>query len=324
VSKPANKSLIGAFVVGAVVIAVLAAIVLGSGRIFNRTFINVMYFDGSVKGLNVGSPVMFRGVKIGTVKRIELRYDGQNLSFLIPVYIEIDPSKMVYVGHRPGTQHTEELIKRGLRAKLETTSMVTGQLSVNLDLHETNTSARLIGLDKRYDEIPTIPSDLERLEKTIEKLPVQELLNKVLSISNGIDRLVNAPETRMTAKAIHESVQELKHVIDVANSHVGPILTNIHDTTDVFKLVSTKIDTTLTEARELPAQVEQTLTVARDALKQAEKTLRSADTAISEKATVLDDAGAAMDEIASAARSLRYLTEYVEKHPESLIRGKRR
>jgi paraquat-inducible protein B len=323
-SKSGNKSLIGAFVVGAIGIAVLTAIVLGSGRMFNQTFINVMYFDGSVKGLNVGSPVMFRGVKIGAVKRIELRYDGRDLSFLIPVYIEIDPSKMVYVGHKPGTQHTEELIKRGLRAKLEMTSMVTGQLSINLDIYGTDTPARLVGLDKRYDEIPTIPSDLERLEKTIEKLPVQELLNKVLSISNGIDRLINAPESQTTAKSIHEAVHELKHVIDVVNGHIEPILNNIHDTTDMFKSASAKIDATLTQAQGLPAQVEQTLAVARDALKQAEKTLKSADTVISEKASVLDDAGTAIDEVASAARSLRFLTEYVEKHPESLIRGKRR
>src|SRR5512136_691472 len=108
-SKSANRTLIGAFVVGAVALAVILLIILGSGRLFSHNFINVMYFRGSVKGLNVGSPVMFRGVKIGSVKRIELLYDARDLSFLIPVYVEIDPNKMVYVGHKPGTQHTADL-----------------------------------------------------------------------------------------------------------------------------------------------------------------------------------------------------------------------
>src|SRR5512142_3288249 len=111
-SKTASKTLIGAFVIGAVVLAVILLIILGSGRLFSRTFINVMYFRGSVKGLNVGSPVLFRGVKIGSVKRIALLYDALDLSFLIPVYVEIDSSKMVYVGHKPGTQHTADLIKK--------------------------------------------------------------------------------------------------------------------------------------------------------------------------------------------------------------------
>jgi paraquat-inducible protein B len=323
-SKSANKSLIGAFVLGVLVLVVAAVVVLGSGRLFNSTFINVMYFDGSVKGLNVGAPVMFRGVKIGTVKRIELRYDGRDLSFLIPVYAEIDPSKMIYVGHQPGTQHTGELIKKGLRAKLELASMVTGQLTINLDLYGTDTPARLVGLDRRYDEIPTLPSDLEQLEKTVEKLPIQELFSKVLSISKGLDRLINAPETQLTAKSIHTSVQELKHIIDAANVQVAPILTNIHESTDAFKTVSKKVDAALSGEHGLPAQVEQTLVVARDALKQAEKTLKSADTVISEKASILDDAGTAIEEVTNAARSLRYLTEYLEKHPEGVIRGKRR
>ncbi|HEX9024458.1 MAG TPA: MlaD family protein, partial [Geobacteraceae bacterium] len=75
-SKTASKTLIGAFVLGAVALAIVLLIILGSGRLFSRTFINVMYFRGSVKGLNVGAPVMFRGVKVGSVKKIELIYDA--------------------------------------------------------------------------------------------------------------------------------------------------------------------------------------------------------------------------------------------------------
>ncbi len=77
-SKAANKTLIGAFVLGSVVLAIAAAIILGSGRFFTPTFINVMYFRGSVKGLNVGSPVMFRGVqdRLGKEDRTPLRCQG--------------------------------------------------------------------------------------------------------------------------------------------------------------------------------------------------------------------------------------------------------
>jgi paraquat-inducible protein B len=321
-SKAANKTLIGAFVLGSVALAIGAAIILGSGSFFTPTFVNVMYFQGSVKGLNVGSPVMFRGVRVGSVKKIELRYDARDLSFLIPVYVEIDPRKMVYVGHKPGTQHTSELIKKGLRAQLEMQSIVTGQLMIDLDLFPKDKPAILLGLDTRYDEIPTIPSTFEQYSKKIQDLPLRDLFDRLLSISKGLDRLVNASDTQGTITSINHAARELQKTAQALNTQINPIMTNVRDSTESFRSASRKIDNALSGERGIPVQVEQTLSTARDALKQAEKSLRAAEVFVSDKSALFDDVDSAVEEVTNAARSFRYLSDYLERHPESLIRGK--
>lgn len=322
-SKAANKTLIGAFILGAIALAVVAAVILGSGKFMNRSFINVMYFEGSVKGLNVGSPVMFRGVRIGSVKKIELRYDGKNLTFLIPVYIEIDPDKMVYVGHKPGTQHTKDLIAKGLRARLDIQSVVTGQLAVNLDLYHNPKPPILYDLDKRYDEIPTIPSALEEITKTVEGLPVQELFDRILSISKGLDRMINASGTQQTVKSMRGTIQELQITLHTVNEQIGPLMVNLRDTSESFRSASRNIDQAMAGDQGIPVRIRQTLGSAQAALMQVEKTLRSADSLMTEKAAAFDGVDTALDEVTNAARSLRYLTEYLERHPESIITGNR-
>jgi paraquat-inducible protein B len=322
-SKPANKTLIGAFVAGSAVLAVAAVIIFGSGRLFKHTFVNVMYFQGSVKGLNVGSPVTFRGVRIGSVSRIELRYNAKDLTFLIPVYVEIDPDKMVYVGHAPGTQHTTDLIRKGLRAQLEMQSLVTGQLGINLDLYSRDKPAVLFGLDTRYDEIPTIPSDLEQLTRKVQSLPVQDLFDRLLSVSKGLDRLVNAPDTQETVQSVNRTVKELRQTIQAVNRQIDPIMVNVRMSTDSLRSASKNIDLALAGDRGLPFKIDKTLGDARSALKQAEKTLQTAEALITDKSSMLDDADAALVEVSDAARSFRLLSDYLERHPESVIWGKK-
>ncbi|MGD1075416.1 MAG: MlaD family protein, partial [Thermodesulfovibrionales bacterium] len=90
-SKKASKTLIGAFVLGAVVLIVAGVVVFGGGKFFKKTINFVTFFEGSLKGLSVGSPVTFRGVKIGEVTNIVPRFNTKSMSVLIPVYIEINP-----------------------------------------------------------------------------------------------------------------------------------------------------------------------------------------------------------------------------------------
>ncbi len=92
-SKQANKTMIGVFVLGAIGLALVAVVLLGSGKFFTKTYVAVCYFEGSVGGLNIGAPVVFRGVKVGSVRDVVLRYDPGKLTIQIPVFIEIDPRK---------------------------------------------------------------------------------------------------------------------------------------------------------------------------------------------------------------------------------------
>src|SRR5512139_359622 len=122
-SKQANKTVIGIFVVGAIALVVIAIVVLGSGKFFKKTLKAVCYFEGSVGGLNIGAPVVFRGVRVGSVTDVILSVESTKLTFMIPVYIEIEPDKFTVNGVRPREmkgQKLKALIDRGLRASLET------------------------------------------------------------------------------------------------------------------------------------------------------------------------------------------------------------
>jgi paraquat-inducible protein B len=190
-SKQASKTLIGAFVLGALGLIIAGVVVFGSGKFLRKVEKAVMFFEGSVQGLQVGAPVVFRGVQIGHVTNIVLEVNEKDLTGHIPVYIEIYPHKVVPIGGGSFDQrYRQALIEKGLRAQLELQSFVTGQLVVNLDFYP-NTPIRLVGLEKEYPEIPTIPSGIEQLKKRIEQLPLKEIadrLNEALreSISSSI------------------------------------------------------------------------------------------------------------------------------------------
>ncbi|MBT8124865.1 MAG: MCE family protein, partial [Gammaproteobacteria bacterium] len=90
-SKKSNPTFIGAFVVGAIALAVTTVILLGGGKIFSDRSTYVTYFEGSIQGLRVGANVNFRGVRIGQVRRINVRFEESMLNFDLPVIIELEP-----------------------------------------------------------------------------------------------------------------------------------------------------------------------------------------------------------------------------------------
>jgi paraquat-inducible protein B len=135
-STKVNKTAIGAFVLGAVALAVAAVLVLGAGKFFTTVHTYITYFEGSVKGLNIGSPVMFRGVKVGEVTSISIMFDKATNKLKIPVVFNLEPEK--FKGTKEEFQRDPKTIEKavkelGLRTQLQSMSFVTGQLMVALD-----------------------------------------------------------------------------------------------------------------------------------------------------------------------------------------------
>jgi paraquat-inducible protein B len=342
-SKPANKTLIGGFVVGALALVVIAIVVLGSGKLFSDRQKGVLYFDGSVKGLNVGSPVMFRGVKIGSVTGISFRFDPATLRTQIPVFIEFEKERIDRTSPMVDPVKTmKALISKGFRAQLETQSFVTGQLMISTDFYP-DKPAKFAG-DGSLPEIPTIPSSLEQLTKSIEKLPLEELANKLTSAVGGMDRLVNAPEIKQSLTTLAEGLKDVQKLIRNADAQVGPIGSAVQETVrDAQKMVrrvdgqvepiSSSLQKTLEDTRNLVGNVNnrvdplyvEVLAV----IKQAGSALKTAEASIAElgKGTERDSelmVGLAdsLGEFEKAARSIRALADYLEKNPEALLRGK--
>ena len=323
-SKPIGKPIIGAFVVGAVVIAVAGLFVLGGGKFLKKKHMRVMYFDGSVKGLKVGAPVTFRGVEIGTVTNITIRENPKDLTTRIPVIVEIDPNRI----ETTGDQHDDQiarLIKRGLRAKLSLQSMVTGQLQIELD-YMPDTKARLVGGKSKYAEIPTVPSTLSKFEKELEQIPIQEIGHKVSAVLAGIQKFLDSPELGQGVKNLNLAIVDMQNLVKDVGRHVDPLLssatTAIGHADELVLNVNKEVEPLAAGLKKTTTAATGAADAARPALKEAERALANIAALTgkgSEERRQLDRTLKALQE---AARSIKVWADYLERHPEALIRGK--
>jgi paraquat-inducible protein B len=342
--RQASKTLIGAFVVGAVVLIVAGVLIFGGGQFLKKSQKYVLFFEGSVKGLNVGASVLFRGVKIGSVKSITLEADAKNLVVYIPVINVIDYDRINVVhGVRRGPSTIPELIKRGLRAQLTSGSFVTGQLLIELEFHS-DAPLKLVGLNKKYPEIPTIPSTFDLIFDKLKDLNVDKIVNKLMSAVGALEKVLNSPEIPETLHTLKMTVEETHNLVKKLNSKVDPMVNGINETIREYgKLardvdgkvdpLASSVDATLKDARKLltnvdgrveplVSSVDKSLKQAFDALTQAKKTLAAAQATIGKESPVIYQFDKTLKEISRMARSIRSLADYLERHPDSLLYGK--
>ena len=336
-----NQAVIGAFVVGAVVLAVVGVIVFGSGKIFQEADKFVMYFEGSVKGLNVGAPVTFRGVKIGSVTGISLRANPENLEVRIPVVIEIERDRIERTVDMPkvGPEGLQRMIDMGLRGILDLQSIVTGQLLVNLEFLP-DEPARLSGINHRYMEIPTIQTTFKRLAKKLENLPIEEIINKFSASLTALEVFLQNP-------ALVEMVNHLNQASANAEKLTADLNFQAPQLLDSFQRIADHADQLILNVN---AQVEPLAGQADHALSgvdSAAARIGHAADAVAQLSTgtqpAINNAGQAfanvadrtdanskeraemrnmLKELSEAARSIRGWSSYLERHPEALITGK--
>jgi paraquat-inducible protein B len=342
-SKQASKTVIGAFVVGALALVVVGILMFGSGKFLKKSAPCVMYFEGSVSGLSVGAPVVFRGVKIGSVTDIQLIYDRKDQTFQIPVYAQIEPERAMRIGGEPDPeQNFKMLVEKGLRAQLATQSFVTGQLMVSLDLFP-DKPAELHG-DGTIPEIPTVPTTLQLLAKKLEELRLEEIVKNLSDIAEGVNRLVNSPELRNSLESLEKSMKEIQQFAGTLNEGTKTVLGSVEDAVKDYGKLAKTLDGQLGEvgpaakatvqdfgklARSADGQmsdvatsVKRTLGTANAAMEQAQRTLLTAQKVTDENSPMVNQVTIALEELALAARSIRALADYLERHPEALIQGK--
>ncbi len=327
-SKKANPAVIGGFVVGAVVLIVAGVLIFGGGRFLEKTNTHVLYFDGSVKGLNVGAPVMFRGVTIGSVTDIGVLCDAKDLSFNIRVLIETVRGRIRAIGGEDVLAEAEAihqsediiglLVERGLRAQLQTQSLVTGQLFVEFDLHP-DTPIKYAGIKDEYSEIPTIPSSMEELSKTLENLPIAELVDKFTLTVEGVERLVNSPEMSGSIKQLEQTLIDVRGMTKKVDVQMTALATDFRKTLADTRTLVNSVDN---QVAPLSLSVQQTADSTQETLARAEEVLTSLRDATAEGSTLRYETINAIQEVSDAARSIRVLTQTLETRPEALLRGK--
>jgi paraquat-inducible protein B len=315
-----SKTLIGGFVVGAVALVFAGVMIFGSGKMFEKKSKFVLFFEGSVKGLNVGAPVLFRGVEVGSVTDILLIGDTEKMSLWIPVYIEIEQSKIRIVrGKRDPKTNFPRMIELGLRAQLQAQSLVTGQLMVELDLHP-GTPLKPSGIKDKYTEIPTIPTTRENVAQTIKRLKLGELSHNISAAVAGFERLINSPNLSGSLSALHQTLDDARKLVSHVDTKIDPLTTNINTTlTDAQELLN-NIDV---QVEPLADSIRKTAAAATKAFKHAEQTLKAVEGVVGNDSPMMYQVNDTLRELSDAARSIRIWADYMDRHPEALLSGKK-
>jgi paraquat-inducible protein B len=309
-AKQANRMMIGGFVVLAVIIMAASLVVFGSGKFFQKTNKYVLYFDESIKGLSVGAPVLFQGVQVGSVTSIVIQADLVTLKAQIPVLIEIEPDRWkVRAGERNPRKIAAKLIEKGLRAQLVMQSFITGQLMIELDFYPGSAVCYAPAqFDKDYKDyivIPTCPSTSEKLAQALGNLDLTGLEKHLESSLAGIDRVVNNPDLTASIRALQDTLQDASKLFTRLDRQVDPLADGVKKTVKDFGKLANNVDS---RVGGVATGLDNTMSTARGVL--------------SEDSPLMVDLENTLQEISAMSRSIRQLANYLDQHPEALIRGK--
>lgn len=310
--SPAKPALVGAFVLSGVALLVIALILFAGKHLVGRQVSAVSYFQGSVAGLDVGAPVTFRGVRIGSVTKIGIQINLKDLSSRIPVYMEMNPSGVSLVGHSNDNADSirKSLLAAGLEAQLGMQSLVTGELRVDLDL-QPGAHAIYLGGDTSGEEIPSSASKLQTLEAEIGDLPLKQI----------------ADNANLTLVSIRK-------VTDQLGPGVGPLLDSLKRTSESAHVTMDAAHVAVAHIDSLALDGRRQLAANGDALQgliaSSDRTVHDADALVlsinemtAPNSRMRDDLQSTMRDLAASASSLRSFTHEIERNPSNLIkRGK--
>lgn len=330
-SRKASPTVIGAFVLAGVALLVIGVLVFGGRELFQEKQKFVTYFEGSVQGLRVGSNVLFRGVRVGYVTDIDVITDESMLNYQIPVTFEILPESVTLIsgGKAFGSPTTtssrlDDMIRAGLRTRLDVESFVTGQLVVDMDMHP-DTKAVFRGQNPPYPEIPSIPSGIQQVMQRVEaflsnvqqKVPLDQVVEDLLGAIRGIDRLVNSPDLAASLAGINKLVnaRETQDLPAALNGAMTELQAATRDARALIGNVDRRLDPALEKAVPLMEQLGATL-------KEGEAVLALARGQLASNPETAAQLAAALRELERSARSIRVLVDSLEREPEALIRGK--
>jgi len=333
-STRANPTIIGAFVLGASILLVAGLLLWGGTGMFKPKYRVVMYFDAAVTGLQKGAPVLLRGVRVGEVTDVQMRWG----TWLATVYADLEPDTLKGVRPRDLDDALQRVVQdRHLRAQLRMQSFVTGVLYVALDDFP-GTPVVLRRLDKDVHELPTVPTTIELWTAKVEKiadalaaLPLDELARSLITTVDEAKRILKSPEVARSLKNLDGVLSDgrglVRRVDTLAanvNAQVGPLSSDVQATLK-------SAQATLAEAPALVAQIEPLLASLKKSsdtagvtLEHAQVTLAGVDGTLNQDSALGYELVKSLQELRETLRALGSLADYLERNPNAVIYGARR
>lgn len=326
--RSANVTLIGAFVAGGVVLFIVAMVLLGAGSFSGRKPGAIAYFEDSVSGLDIGAPVKFRGVSVGKVSQVLLRTPGQTGSdYAVPVVMEFTPDLLTRRGIDEALLDKQGLglsIEKGLRAKLQQQSVITGVLYVELDYFP-DTPIKLHDPKGELPEVPTLPSNLGALTKAVSQTLTQ--LSKVdfVSITGKVDSILG----RLDEGASRIEFQKINGNLVAASENIAKVTSDpaitqaVRDFSAAMKGVEALARRLDGKVDPVAADVGAMAEAGRKALQRLEEASANLRTLTRPGSPARRDLEQALSDVSEAAQAIRSLADFIERNPETVLTGRR-
>jgi len=322
VSARTHPRAVGAFVLGAVALVLGAVVWLSSGEWFQPKDLFVVVFPGSVRGLNQGAPVTFRGVKTGEVKGVDAVLTGRKEDPIV-IVVTIEIARNVVSAPqgeaRPfarlsGAQLAQELVARGLRARMMSSSLLTGQKYIDMDFQPED-PPRFVGVKAAYPELPTTPTAMEKLGEKGE-----QFLEKLAELP--LDQMLE--DMRLALQSLRSILEsdDLKGAISGARRAARAVPPALEDARATLADARRALDTIGGEARDTGTLARDTLGQIRATLDEAEQTLHRLEETASGTDEARVTAVQAIEELSRTLKAVRNLVDYVQTHPEAAVLGK--
>lgn len=309
-----SKMLIGIFILGAIGFICAAMIILGSGFFNRNTASFVLYFNSSLRGLTDGSAVYFNGVRVGQVTSMDIAAGSDNLTFKTPIIIELDKKSKVdsFSGYEsslitdmddPGKRKI--LIENGLRAKLTTSSFITGLLVVDLAIVSDASPIEIASLEPYHGipQIPTMSTGIENILTKFSALPIQDI----------------AAETLKTLKKINGTLEEIQFA--KISSELQTVMKTLDTTLIEYSAVANNLNKKMDS---LLKNTNSTLSSIDGMASSVNKAAISGGAILQDNSATMQELSRTMSAVREAATSISYLARLLEEKPDALIFGKGR
>jgi len=326
-----GPAVVGAFVIGAFVLLLIAILAFGGVSFFSRPQRFVVYFDESIHGLDLGSPVKLRGVRVGRVVDLNVRYETERNRSVVAVVCELNRNMIT---DSRGAQldvsskaELQKLVDRGLRANLDLLGLATGLLFVEMDFRDPKQyPAPALPFQPKYVVVPAVPSDISEFRANLTEILIdlkkidfagisvefKGLLVDTRKQVNALDMeatvaqwqktgaqfeaLASSPEIKQTFANLNAAITQLRGTLASIDAQVGP--------------AGKELATTLAEAKV--------------ALESFSATANAARRFIASQGGLGDEATRTLEQLRSAAEAVQRLADFIERNPQALITGKKR
>ncbi len=288
------------------------------------------YFPGPIGGLTPGTPVRMKGVQVGRVRDVSLRYVAENASLETPVVLEIDPRELQFTVTDATTRAELRanmndalgiLVQKGMRATLATSLVIPGASAVALDMVAAPNTGRLVVTN----DPPIIPAAaagdglggamaaITDVANTIRSLPLREIAADIRSTTRRLDALVNDPALDQSLQRLNRSLAQVESAATTINRNAEPIATSLRSAAQSAESTAKKID----------ANVDPLIESLRNTADAAEAAAKRAETLLGSSQKQGYDVAELIRELTRAAEAVRALSTYLTENPDALLKGRR-